>query len=113
MKYLSKLLLFISDISKVENPGVSAMYVLSSISYSFIDVVVFLPFLFLLLISPSCVISLLKIAFINVDFPTPEFPENAFILFFNTFLNFSIPFLFFASVSKLDILSLYKSFLSL
>ena len=63
-----------------------------SISYNLIAVVVFFPLLFLLLISPSCVISLLKIPFINVDFPTPEFPEKALILFFNCSCNFSIPF---------------------
>ena len=77
--------------SKVENPGVSAIYVFSSISYNFVDVVVFLPFLFLWLISPSCVIVSLNIAFINVDFPTPEFPENALTLFFNCFFSSCIP----------------------
>ena len=72
-------------ISNVENPGVSAIYVFSSISYNFVDVVVFLPFLFLWLISPSCVIVSLNIALISVDFPTPEFPENAFIFPFKFF----------------------------
>ena len=36
--------------------------------------------------------------FIKVDFPTPEFPENTFILFCNTLFNSSIPFPSFAMV---------------
>lgn len=82
LKYLSNSLLFISYISNVEKPGVSAMYELQSILNNSTVVVVFLPFLFLLLISPSSVILSLKILFIKVDLPTPEFPENAVILFF-------------------------------
>ena len=89
----------ISEISNVENPGVSAIYVFCSISYNFIEVVVFFPRLFLLLISPSLVIYLSNIPFISVDFPTPELPEKAFILFFNIFINASIPFFSFAVVS--------------
>ena len=99
-KYLSKSLLFISSIENVENPGVSAIYVFSSISYNLIVVVVFFPLLFFLLISPSKLKLSSKIPFINVDFPTPEFPENAFILFFNSSFSLSIPFLFLASVFK-------------
>ena len=40
----------------------------------------------------------LNIAFVNVDFPTPEFPENAFMLFFNVSFNCSIPSSPFATV---------------
>ena len=58
------------------------MYELQSILNNSTVVVVFFPFLFLLLISPSSVILSLKILFIKVDLPTPEFPENAVILFF-------------------------------
>lgn len=82
LKYLSNSLLSISYISNVEKPGVSAMYELQSILNNSTVVVVFFPFLFLLLISPSSVILSLKILFIKVDLPTPEFPENAVILFF-------------------------------
>ena len=91
LKYWSNSLYSISDISNVENPGVSAIYVFSSISYSFVDVVVFFPFLFLWLISPSCVIVSLNIALISVYFPTTEFPENAFIFPFNFFSSSCIP----------------------
>ena len=40
----------------------------------------------------------LNIAFINVDFPTPEFPENAFIFPFNASFKSSIPSSPFATV---------------
>ena len=46
IKYFSKSFDSISEISKVAKPGVSAIYVFFSISYSFIVVVVFLPLLF-------------------------------------------------------------------
>ena len=42
--------------------------------------VVFFPLLFLLLISPDCETSSLKIELINDDFPTPEFPAKEIIL---------------------------------
>ena len=106
LKYWSNSLYSISDISNVENPGVSAIYVFLLISYSFVDVVVFFPFLFLTLISPSCVTSSLNIAFINVDFPTPEFPENTFIFPYNTSFKFCIPSCSFAIVS----ITLYPTF---
>ena len=93
--------------SNVENPGVSAINVFSSILYNLVEVVVFFPLLLRLLISPSCVNKLLNNAFINVDFPTPEFPENAFILPFNAFFNSSIPIFSFATV----FITLYPIFL--
>lgn len=58
--------------SNVANPGVSAIYELLSILYNSTVVVVFFPFLFLLLIVPSSAIFSLNIPFIKVDFPTPE-----------------------------------------
>ena len=88
----------ISFISNVENPGVSAIYEFSSILYSTTCVVVFFPLLFLLLIFPSCAIVFPNSEFINVDFPTPEFPENAVTLFFKYFFISSTPMLFLASV---------------
>ena len=57
--------------SNVANPGVSAIYELLSILYNSTVVVVFFPFLFLLLIVPSSAILSLNIPFIKVDFPTP------------------------------------------
>ena len=85
-KYLYKSSLFISLISNVENPGVSAIYELLSNLYKYVFVVVFFPLLFLLLIIPSLVISFENILLINVDFPTPEFPEKAVILFLTILL---------------------------
>ena len=84
-------MLSISFNSKFAYPGVSAINVFLLISYNFTEVVVFLPFLFFLLISPSNVILSSKIAFIVVDFPTPELPEKAVILPSNTFSTSSIP----------------------
>ena len=84
--------------SNVENPGVSAIYELSSILYNLIYVVVFFPFLFFELIFPSSVRLELNILFSNVDFPTPELPENALILFFKHSFNSSIPSALFAIV---------------
>ena len=107
IKYWSRFSELISDISNVEKPGVSAIYVLSSNLYNFIAVVVFFPLLFLLLISPSSAVLLLNIAFINVDFPTPEFPEKALVSPFNTFFTSSIPTFSFATVS----ITLYPIFL--
>lgn len=82
----------------VEKPGVSAIYVSVSSSYKQISVVVFFPRLFFWLISPSWVTFSLNKSFISVDFPTPEFPANALILFFNSNKISSIPMPFFASV---------------
>ena len=72
IKYLHNSSLFISYISNVEKPGVSAIYESLSILYNLIAVVVFFPRLFLLLTFPSVVKVSLKILLINVDFPTPE-----------------------------------------
>jgi len=49
-------------------------------------------------VSPSFATSSLKMLFVSADLPTPELPENAVILLFNTKANFSIPNPFFASV---------------
>mgnify|MGYP007006968462 CR=1 FL=1 len=114
IKYLSNSELSISFISKLENPGVSAIYVFSSISYNLVSVVVFLPFLFFLLTSPSCVLSVLNIAFIRLDFPTPEFPENTLTLFFNISFTSSIPLFSFALVTITLYPTLeYSSFISI
>ena len=61
---MSNSLLLISFNSNVENPGVSAIYVFSSNSYNFTNVVVFLPLLLLWLICPSSVMFLSNKLFI-------------------------------------------------
>ena len=68
--------------SKVEKPGVSAIYEFSSTLYKSTCVVVFFPLLFLLLINPSSANPFPSKALIKVDFHTPELPEKAVILFF-------------------------------
>ena len=88
LNFVSNSLLSTSVISKLENPGVSAIYVSSSNSYNFVSVVVFFPFLFFLLISPSSVLFSPNKAFIVLDFPTPEFPENTLVFPFNFSFSF-------------------------
>ena len=49
--------------------------------------------------SPSFVNMLLKTLLVNVDFPTPEFPAKAVILFFKKGIIFSASFAFLATIS--------------
>lgn len=101
LKYSANLSDSISEISKVEKPGVSAIYSFSLILYNAIFVVVFLPFLFLSLISPALVNSFPKMLFNKVDFPTPEFPANTLILFSKSLFRLSTPSFSFAFVSTI------------
>ena len=77
-------------LSNSEKPGVS---VISNPSHSIIStcLVVCLPLPVFLLTSPDSITSLLKIAFISVDLPTPELPANTHKHPLNSSFSLSIP----------------------